>query len=66
MGVELVGGRDLFCRDNSVYMRTTEGERQVDVIYRRIDDDFLDPCSSGPTRCSGWPVCSTPPAPATW
>ncbi|MCV6973354.1 circularly permuted type 2 ATP-grasp protein [Mycobacterium bourgelatii] len=43
MGVELVEGRDLFCRDNQVYMRTTEGERQVDVIYRRIDDDFLDP-----------------------
>jgi uncharacterized circularly permuted ATP-grasp superfamily protein len=43
MGVELVEGRDLFCRDNQVYMRTTEGERQVDVIYRRIDDEFLDP-----------------------
>ena len=43
MGVELVEGRDLFCRDNQVYMRTTEGERPVDVIYRRIDDVFLDP-----------------------
>nr|WP_246133288.1 circularly permuted type 2 ATP-grasp protein [Mycobacterium helveticum] len=43
MGVELVEGRDLFCRDNQVYMRTTEGERQVDVIYRRIDDAYLDP-----------------------
>ncbi|OBK18147.1 circularly permuted type 2 ATP-grasp protein [Mycobacterium asiaticum] len=43
MGVELVEGRDLFCRDNQVYMRTTEGQRQVDVIYRRIDDAFLDP-----------------------
>jgi uncharacterized circularly permuted ATP-grasp superfamily protein len=43
MGVELVEGRDLFCRDNQVYMRTTQGERQVDVIYRRIDDAFLDP-----------------------
>ncbi|MCV7099148.1 circularly permuted type 2 ATP-grasp protein [Mycobacterium palustre] len=43
MGVELVEGRDLFCRDSQVYMRTTEGERQVDVIYRRIDDAFLDP-----------------------
>jgi uncharacterized circularly permuted ATP-grasp superfamily protein len=43
MGVELVEGRDLFCRDNQVYMRTTEGERRVDVIYRRVDDDFLDP-----------------------
>ncbi|BBZ71002.1 hypothetical protein MPRS_20950 [Mycobacterium paraseoulense] len=43
MGVELVEGRDLFCRDNQVYMRTTDGEVQVDVIYRRIDDAFLDP-----------------------
>ncbi|WP_246010838.1 circularly permuted type 2 ATP-grasp protein [Nocardia mexicana] len=43
MGVELVEGRDLFCRDNVVYMRTTAGEVQVDVIYRRIDDKFLDP-----------------------
>jgi uncharacterized circularly permuted ATP-grasp superfamily protein len=43
MGVELVEGRDLVCRGGSVWMRTTEGERQVDVIYRRIDDDFLDP-----------------------
>lgn len=43
MGVELVEGRDLFCRNNQVYMRTTEGEHQVDVIYRRIDDAFLDP-----------------------
>nr|WP_233608371.1 circularly permuted type 2 ATP-grasp protein [Nocardia stercoris] len=43
MGVELVEGRDLFCRDNVVYMRTTAGEVQVDVIYRRIDDVFLDP-----------------------
>ncbi|MCV7412136.1 hypothetical protein AWC05_13475 [Mycobacterium florentinum] len=43
MGVELVEGRDLFCRDNQVYMRTTEGQTQVDVIYRRIDDIFLDP-----------------------
>jgi uncharacterized circularly permuted ATP-grasp superfamily protein len=43
MGVELVEGRDLFCRDNTVYMRTTQGERVVDVIYRRIDDEYLDP-----------------------
>ena len=52
MGVELVEGRDLFCRDNAVYMRTTIGEQQVDVIYRRIDDEFLDPCSSTPPPCS--------------
>nr|WP_163702449.1 circularly permuted type 2 ATP-grasp protein [Mycolicibacterium sarraceniae] len=53
MGVELVEGRDLFCRDNVVYMRTTEGERQVDVIYRRIDDDFLDPMQFRPDSVLG-------------
>lgn len=53
MGVELVEGRDLFCRDNAVYMRTTEGERQVDVIYRRIDDTFLDPMQFRPDSVLG-------------
>lgn len=53
MGVELVEGRDLFCRDNQVYMRTTEGERQVDVIYRRIDDTFLDPMQFRPNSVLG-------------
>ncbi|HEX7277496.1 MAG TPA: circularly permuted type 2 ATP-grasp protein [Acidimicrobiales bacterium] len=43
MGVELVEGRDLVCRKNHVYMRSTEGEHRVDVVYRRVDDDFLDP-----------------------
>jgi uncharacterized circularly permuted ATP-grasp superfamily protein len=43
MGVELVEGRDLLVHDGIVYMRTTAGVRRVDVIYRRIDDDFLDP-----------------------
>ena len=43
MGVELVEGRDLFVDRNTVFMRTTRGPRRVDVIYRRIDDDFLDP-----------------------
>ncbi len=43
MGVELVEGQDLFVRNNAVYMRTTEGPKRVDVIYRRIDDDFIDP-----------------------
>jgi uncharacterized circularly permuted ATP-grasp superfamily protein len=43
MGIELVEGRDLVAHDNFVYMRTTEGLRRVDVIYRRIDDDFIDP-----------------------
>ena len=43
MGVELVEGQDLFVKDRFVYMRTTRGPRRVDVIYRRVDDDFLDP-----------------------
>jgi uncharacterized circularly permuted ATP-grasp superfamily protein len=43
MGVELVEGQDLFVEDDVVYMRTTQGPMQVDVIYRRVDDDFLDP-----------------------
>jgi uncharacterized circularly permuted ATP-grasp superfamily protein len=43
MGVELVEGQDLSVTDNIVYMRTTRGPRKVDVIYRRIDDDYLDP-----------------------
>ncbi len=53
MGVELVEGPDLFCRDNAVYMRTTEGERQVDVIYRRIDDIYLDPMQFRPDSVLG-------------
>ncbi len=43
MGIELVEGRDLIVHDNVVYMRTTSGLRRVDVIYRRVDDDFVDP-----------------------
>ena len=43
MGIELVEGRDLFVDDDTVYMRTTRGPQRVDVIYRRLDDDFLDP-----------------------
>jgi len=43
MGVELVEGRDLFVDDGHVYQRTTQGPQKVDVIYRRVDDDFLDP-----------------------
>ena len=43
MGIELVEGQDLFVQDNHVFMRTTRGPQRVDVIYRRIDDDFLDP-----------------------
>jgi uncharacterized circularly permuted ATP-grasp superfamily protein len=55
MGVELVEGRDLFVRENIVYMRTTEGPRRVDVIYRRIDDDFLDPMAFNPASVLGVP-----------
>ena len=43
MGIELVEGRDLVIHENVVYMRTTSGLQRVDVIYRRVDDDFLDP-----------------------
>jgi uncharacterized circularly permuted ATP-grasp superfamily protein len=43
MGIELVEGKDLFVRDKFCYMRTTQGPKRVDVIYRRVDDDFLDP-----------------------
>jgi uncharacterized circularly permuted ATP-grasp superfamily protein len=43
MGIELVEGKDLFVDDETLHMRTTQGPRRVDVIYRRIDDDFLDP-----------------------
>jgi uncharacterized circularly permuted ATP-grasp superfamily protein len=43
MGIELVEGQDLFVRDGLVFMRTTQGPQRVDVIYRRVDDDFLDP-----------------------
>jgi uncharacterized circularly permuted ATP-grasp superfamily protein len=45
MGLELVEGRDLYCSSGKVYMRTTSGPRKVDVIYRRVDDEFLDPLS---------------------
>ena len=53
MGVELVEGQDLFVKDNFVYMRTTRGPRRVDVIYRRVDDDFLDPKVFRPTSTLG-------------
>src|SRR5437588_7081159 len=43
MGIELIEGRDLIVHDNIVYMRTTGGLKRIDVIYRRIDDDYLDP-----------------------
>ena len=55
MGIELVEGQDLFVRDESVYMRTTQGPQRVDVIYRRIDDDFLDPLAFRPDSLLGVP-----------
>ena len=55
MGVELVEGRDLVVDNNFVYMRTTSGPRRVDVIYRRIDDDFLDPLHFRPDSALGVP-----------
>ena len=53
MGVELVEGQDLFVRDGFVWMRTTRGPKRVDVIYRRVDDDFLDPLAFRPDSTLG-------------
>ena len=55
MGVELVEGRDLFVDEGRIWMRTTRGKQQVDVIYRRIDDDFLDPVAFRPDSALGVP-----------
>ncbi len=55
MGVELVEGKDLIVDDSRVYMRTTAGLKPVDVIYRRIDDDFLDPLCFRPDSILGVP-----------
>jgi uncharacterized circularly permuted ATP-grasp superfamily protein len=55
IGVSLVEGRDLLVHNNFVYMRTTSGLRRVDVIYRRIDDDFLDPLAFRPDSVLGVP-----------
>ena len=55
LGVDLVEGRDLFVKDEIVYMRTTQGPRRVDVIYRRVDDDFLDPLTFRPDTVLGVP-----------
>jgi uncharacterized circularly permuted ATP-grasp superfamily protein len=74
MGIELVEGQDLFVQGDFVYMRTTEGPRRVDVIYRRIDDAFLDPLCFRPESMLGVPglmnvyrsggvaICSAPGA----
>lgn len=55
VGIELVEGRDLLVRDDVVFMRTTEGPKRVDVIYRRLDDDFLDPLTFNPESTLGVP-----------
>ena len=53
MGIELVEGQDLFVDNDYLYMRTTQGPQRVDVIYRRVDDDFLDPLSFRPDSTLG-------------
>ncbi len=55
MGVELVEGQDMFVADDVVYLHTTEGPQRVDVIYRRIDDDYLDPLAFRPDSTLGVP-----------
>ncbi|MGE5148339.1 MAG: circularly permuted type 2 ATP-grasp protein [Candidatus Eiseniibacteriota bacterium] len=55
MGIELVEGSDLFVKNGNVFMRTTGGPERVDVIYRRIDDDFLDPLAFRPDSALGVP-----------
>ena len=55
LGIDLVEGRDLLVKGEAVFMRTTEGLKRVDVIYRRIDDDFLDPLSFRPDSALGVP-----------
>ncbi len=74
MGIEIVEGQDLFVQDDFVYMRTTEGPKRVDVIYRRLDDNFLDPLCFRPDSMLGVPglmnvyrsggvtICSAPGA----
>ncbi|MDE1173272.1 MAG: circularly permuted type 2 ATP-grasp protein [Parvibaculaceae bacterium] len=55
MGIELVEGPDLYVKDDIVYMRTTEGPRRVDVLYRRLDDEFIDPLVFNPESVLGVP-----------
>ena len=55
MGIELVEGGDLFVRDGHVWMRTTEGPVKVDVVYRRVDDTFIDPLAFNPQSALGVP-----------
>ncbi|MFC4303553.1 circularly permuted type 2 ATP-grasp protein [Cohnella boryungensis] len=53
LGIELVEGRDLVCRDHKIYIRGLSGYKKVDVLYRRIDDDFLDPLAFRPDSLLG-------------
>ncbi len=55
MGVDLVEGADLRCRDNMVWLRTTKGDQRVDVLYRRVDDEYLDPVHFRPESVLGCP-----------
>jgi uncharacterized circularly permuted ATP-grasp superfamily protein len=55
LGCELVEGRDMFVKSDMLYMRTTEGPKRVDVIYRRVDDDFIDPLVFRPDSMLGVP-----------
>ena len=55
LGIELVEGSDLVVKDDQVFMRTTQGLKRVDVIYRRIDDDYLDPLAFRPDSALGVP-----------
>jgi uncharacterized circularly permuted ATP-grasp superfamily protein len=55
MGAELVEGRDLVCVDHKLFMRTVHGLKQIDVLYRRVDDDFLDPVTFRPDSMLGVP-----------
>jgi uncharacterized circularly permuted ATP-grasp superfamily protein len=55
MGVELVQGSDLFIEDGALYMRTVSGKERVDVLYRRVDDDYLDPLTFNPNSTLGVP-----------
>lgn len=55
LGIELVEGRDLVVRDNYLFMKTTRGEKRIDVLYRRVDDDFLDPLTFRADSALGCP-----------
>jgi len=55
LGIELVEGRDLIVKNEEVFMRTTEGLKRIDVMYRRLDDDFLDPLTFRPDSLLGVP-----------